>query len=82
MAALKLAVERDPDSVPLGLHLASLLAPTEPAAALEHHAAVLAREPASPQAGVSLSLVALLLIVSSFAWPSGRRLAGKLRRGS
>jgi hypothetical protein len=37
---------------------------------------------ASPQAGFSLSLVALLLIVSSFAWPLARLLARRLRRRS
>jgi thioredoxin-like negative regulator of GroEL len=47
IAALAQAIEHDPESVPLRLHLASLLLASEPSAALEHYGAALTREPAN-----------------------------------
>ncbi|MDQ6743183.1 MAG: ATP-binding protein [Candidatus Dormibacteraeota bacterium] len=47
ITALAQAIEHDPESVPLRLHLASLLLASEPSAALEHYAAALTREPAN-----------------------------------
>jgi AAA+ superfamily predicted ATPase len=48
VSAIRAAVERDPDSLPLRLHLAGiLLAGGAAAEALEHYALVLAREPAN-----------------------------------
>jgi AAA+ superfamily predicted ATPase len=51
LRALGEAVERDPESVPLRLHLAGLLLSSgAEAAALEHYAFVLARDPANVEA--------------------------------
>ncbi len=51
VSALRAAVERDPDSVPLRLHLAGmLLAAGAAAEALQHYAAALGRDPANPDA--------------------------------
>lgn len=46
IAVLTAAVENDPDNTPLRLHLAEMLTQAgQPSAALEHYAAVLARQP-------------------------------------
>src|SRR5437773_8445429 len=51
VSALRAAVERDPDSVPLRLHLADmLLAAGAPAEALQHYAAALGRDPSNVDA--------------------------------
>jgi len=51
VSALRSAVERDPDSVPLRLHLAGmLLAAGAAAEALQQYAALLGRDPANPEA--------------------------------
>src|SRR5437016_336640 len=51
VSALRAAVERDPDSLPLRLHLAGiLLAAGSAPEALEHYATVLARDPANADA--------------------------------
>jgi AAA+ superfamily predicted ATPase len=50
IAALSEAVERDPGSVPLRLHLAAMLLPLDAARALEHYAAALEGEPANVDA--------------------------------
>jgi SpoVK/Ycf46/Vps4 family AAA+-type ATPase len=47
IAALTDALQRDPGSLPVRLHLAALLLPTDPAAALEHYAVTLEHDPAS-----------------------------------
>jgi SpoVK/Ycf46/Vps4 family AAA+-type ATPase len=46
IAALTEALKRDPESLPVRLHLAALLLPTDPATALEHYAVTLEHEPA------------------------------------
>jgi AAA+ superfamily predicted ATPase len=50
IAALSDAVDRDPGSIPLRLHLAALLLPMDAARALEHYAAALEGEPANVDA--------------------------------
>jgi SpoVK/Ycf46/Vps4 family AAA+-type ATPase len=46
IAALTEALKRDPESLPVRLHLAALLLQTDPATALEHYAVTLEHEPA------------------------------------
>ena len=46
IAALTEALKRDPESLPVRLHLAALLLPTDPVTALEHYAVTLEHEPA------------------------------------
>jgi AAA+ superfamily predicted ATPase len=50
IAALSDAVDRDPGSIPLRLHLAALLLPMDAVRALEHYAAALEGEPANVDA--------------------------------
>jgi AAA+ superfamily predicted ATPase len=47
IAALTEALDRDPGSLPVRLHLAALLLPTDPETALEHYAVTLEHDPAS-----------------------------------